>query len=157
MRLKNLAHVRVSNVDKKSVEGEQTVRLCNYTDVYYGDSLAASNADYMVASASDAQVSAFALAVGDTVLTKDSETADDIGVSAYIAETAPDFVCGYHLAILRPKSGVVHPRYLFWASRGRAMRDQLSLAATGVTRMGLRTEALANVRLALPPYEALRT
>src|SRR5262245_34412990 len=36
-RLKTLARVELSNVDKKSVEGEESVRLCNYTDVYYNE------------------------------------------------------------------------------------------------------------------------
>ena len=33
--LKRVATIRVSNVDKKSVEGDTPVRLCNYTDVYH--------------------------------------------------------------------------------------------------------------------------
>jgi len=36
VRLKTLASVQLSNVDKKSVEGQEPVRLCSYTDVYYG-------------------------------------------------------------------------------------------------------------------------
>jgi type I restriction enzyme S subunit len=33
--LKRIASVRLSGVDKHSIEGEIPVRLCNYTDVYY--------------------------------------------------------------------------------------------------------------------------
>ena len=36
-RLKTIASVQLSNVDKKSVEGQESVRLCNYTDVYYNE------------------------------------------------------------------------------------------------------------------------
>ena len=36
-RLKLIADVFPSNVDKKEYEGEIAVRLCNYTDVYYND------------------------------------------------------------------------------------------------------------------------
>ena len=36
-RLKTIASVQLSNVDKKSVEGQESVRLCNYVDVYYND------------------------------------------------------------------------------------------------------------------------
>ena len=36
-RLKTVAAVQLSNVDKKSVEGEEPVRLCNYVDLYYHD------------------------------------------------------------------------------------------------------------------------
>ena len=33
-RLKHIACVKPSNVDKKTVEAQQPVRLCNYVDVY---------------------------------------------------------------------------------------------------------------------------
>ncbi len=148
--LKHIASVRVSNVDKKSYTDETAVRLCNYTDVYYGDEVRADTGEYMVATASTEQVRNFGLREGDTVLTKDSETADDIGVSAYIADTAPNFVCGYHLAIARPDVARVDPKFLFWSTRSTAFRNQLSVAATGVTRYGLRTDALANTELSLP-------
>lgn len=50
-RLKFNASVRVSNVDKKSEEGECSVRLCNYTDVYYNDFIT-SDIEFMEATAS---------------------------------------------------------------------------------------------------------
>lgn len=148
--LKHVADVRVSNVDKKSYDGEKPVRLCNYTDVYYGDVLTASSNDYMAATASTEQIRSFRLRPGDTVLTKDSETADDIGVSAFIEESADDLVCGYHLAIVRPRQDAIDPKYLSWCLRSTAARGQLSTAATGVTRFGLRTDALASTVLTTP-------
>ena len=33
-RLKHIADIRLSNVDKHTVEGQKVVRLCNYLDVY---------------------------------------------------------------------------------------------------------------------------
>src|SRR4051794_9087229 len=97
MPLRHVADVRVSNVDKKSVVGERAIRLCNYTDVYYSDVIR-DDRDYMAATANPSQVERFRLAVGDTIITKDSETTDDIAVPSYVAETAEDLVCGYHLA-----------------------------------------------------------
>lgn len=38
-RLKNVADYWVSNVDKVPADGEEPVRLCNYTDVYYNEHL----------------------------------------------------------------------------------------------------------------------
>ena len=35
LRLRFVATVEVSNVDKKSRDGEMSVWLCNYVDVYY--------------------------------------------------------------------------------------------------------------------------
>ncbi len=34
-RLKDIATVKISSVDKKKKEDETNIRLCNFTDVYY--------------------------------------------------------------------------------------------------------------------------
>src|ERR1039458_6870068 len=78
-RLKRTCHVFPSNVDKKSHEGETPVLLCNYTDVYYNEAITAGM-DFMAATAAPDQVAKFTLHAGDTIITKDSETADDIAI-----------------------------------------------------------------------------
>lgn len=45
-RLKYIANVQLSNVDKKSVDGELPVLLCNYVDVYYNDTIS-DDLDFM--------------------------------------------------------------------------------------------------------------
>jgi hypothetical protein len=65
--LRHLAEVRVSNVDKKSVDGETSVRLCNYTDVYYGDRITA-DMNFMPATATRQQIQAFGLKAGDSLI-----------------------------------------------------------------------------------------
>jgi type I restriction enzyme S subunit len=142
--IRHLADVRVSNVDKKSSDGERAIRLCNYTDVYYNDAITDAPG-FMEATASSTQIARFRLAVGDTVITKDSESSDDIAVPAYVAESADDLVCGYHLAILRPRLERVEPRYLFWAIRSDFCKDQFAVEATGVTRFGLKYESILGV------------
>jgi type I restriction enzyme S subunit len=77
-RLKRICQVFPSNVDKKSVDGETFIRLCNYTDVYYNETIT-KEMDFMPATASEDQIARFGLRAGDTLITKDSETADDIG------------------------------------------------------------------------------
>lgn len=151
-RLKRLAEIRISNVDKKSVEGESRVRLCNYTDVYYND-LITANLDFMEATASKGQVHKFALEGGDVLITKDSETADDIAVPAFVPTTLPGVISGYHLAIIRPDPTRIIPKYLFWSLVGESARQQLSASATGVTRFGLRYADIGNVVLFVPDFE----
>lgn len=153
--LRHVADVRVSNVDKKSADGEAPVRLCNYTDVYYSDTIR-NDRDFMAATASSSQIARFRLEVGDTVITKDSETAGDIAVPAYVAESAPDLVCGYHLAMLRPRGELIHPEFLVWAIRSDFCREQFTVAATGVTRFGLKYEAMLGVIVPTPPLEEQR-
>jgi type I restriction enzyme S subunit len=153
--LKRVADIRLSNVDKLSSEGQTPVRLCNYTDVYYREEIR-SDQDFMAATATAEQIAAFRLQPGDIVITKDSEIADDIAVPAFVAESADDLVCGYHLAIVRPNKDRVDPRFLYWAMSSKGVRDQFSVAATGVTRFGLRTIDMGNVRVALPPPDRQR-
>jgi len=149
MPLKRLASLRVSNVDKKTVDGELPVRLCNYTDVYHGDTIRPDQ-EFMVATASRDQVANFRLQARDVIITKDSETADDIGIPAYVAAGALDLICGYHLALIRPNALAVDGRFLFWAMASAAVRHQLAKSATGITRFGLRTDKIGDVRLLLP-------
>jgi type I restriction enzyme S subunit len=153
--LKRVASVRVSNVDKKSIEGESPVRLCNYTDVYYRNDIEADQ-DFTTATASSAQIAAFRLDAGDVIITKDSETAEDIGVPAYVRSAAPDLVCGYHLAMIRPSTRVVHDRFLFWFMSSTITRERLAVAATGVTRFGLRSDSIGNLRMPSWPLHTQR-
>lgn len=153
--LKRVASLRVSNVDKKTVDGEQPVRLCNYTDVYYRDTIRPDQ-EFMSATASREQIAAFRLRPGDVVITKDSETPDDIGVPAYVEAGAPDLICGYHLALIRPVEREIDGRFLFWSMASAVVRDQLASSATGVTRFGLRTDSIGGVLVPLPTVHEQR-
>ena len=151
-RLRNVAELRVSNVDKHTKEGEFPVRLCNYTDVYK-NSVITADMPFMAATATRDEIEAFRLHVGDVIITKDSEDWQDIGVPALVAETADDLVCGYHLAILRPRPNVVTGRFLSYALQCRGVVAQLSLAANGVTRYGLSHGAIKAISLPTPPAD----
>jgi type I restriction enzyme, S subunit len=148
-RLKHVADIQVSNVDKKTTEGDQPVRLCNYTDVYYNEHIT-GELDFMMATATPDQRVTFGLTPDDVLLTKDSETADDIGVSALVTEDIPDLVCGYHLAVVRPHRGRALGGYLRWVLASLLARQRMSALATGVTRFGLRSEAIADMPIPVP-------
>lgn len=150
-RLKSCCAVLTSNVDKKAEDGEQSVRLCNYTDVYYNDEIT-SDLDLMVATASDHQIQKFTLRRGDTVITKDSETADDIARSAFVPSDLPGIVCGYHLAILRP-GPQVEGRYVKWLFDSSYIRASCEVRATGLTRVGLSQYDLCNLEVPVPSAE----
>ena len=154
VRLKHLASIAVSNVDKKTASDEQSVRLCNYTDVYYNERIT-PDLPFMEATASADQIERFGLRAGDVLLTKDSETSDDIAVPAYVVADLPGVVCGYHLALLRPGQEV-DGRYLFWALTSRSSREQFSASANGITRFGLRYDSFGEVRVPLPPIAEQR-
>ena len=134
-RLKTIAKVQLSNVDKKTVTGQVPVTLCNYVDVYYNDKIT-DGIDFMLATATEDQAERFSLRRGDVLITKDSEDAMDIAVPAVIAEDLPGVVCGYHLAQIRPNA-VSDGSYLARGFVAAGVRDQFSVAANGITRFGL--------------------
>ena len=150
IRLENVASYLTSTVDKKSKDGELPVRLCNYTDVYYQDHIRACDGIFMSATASEREIARFRLEFGDVLVTKDSEDWQDIAVPALIRETAEDFICGYHLGIIRC-SPTVNSGYMFRAMQSEAVNRQLQISASGVTRYGLPNAAVGNVVLPLPP------
>ncbi|MEB7446659.1 restriction endonuclease subunit S [Arthrobacter koreensis] len=149
--IKHVADLRTSNVDKKSYEGEKPVLLCNYTDVYYNDSIRA-DMDFMPATASESQIAAFTLRAGDTLITKDSETSDDIGLAAYVPESLDEVVCGYHLAVYRPRD-VRYGAFIKRFFDSKYAKSLLDVSAQGVTRVGLGQSALKNLLLPVPPVE----
>jgi len=149
-KLKFLATVQPSNVDKKTVEGEEPVILCNYTDVYKNDYID-SRLEFMQASATEAEIKKFKVDIGDVIVTKDSETPDDIAVPACIAEEVEGLVCGYHLTQIKPID--LHGRYLFRLFQSKGFNAQFVVSANGVTRFGLPQHAIANAFTPIPPLE----
>ena len=148
--LRAVADCLVSNVDKIRIEGEHPVRLCNYTDVYNNEFIQPSM-DFMRGTASRREMARFNLSVGDVIITKDSESWEDIGVPALVTETADDLVCGYHLALLRPKADVLDGRFLLRTLQTRQVQVQLELAAKGMTRFGLPKYEIGKTVLPIPP------
>ena len=151
-RIKFVATIQPSNVDKKSKENEERIRLCNYTDVYYNEEITA-DLPFMKATASDAQIRKFTLKKGDIIITKDSEDPNDIAVPAYVPQDLQGVVCGYHLALLRPKNGT-SGRYLKRVMDSRYARSFFATRANGITRYGLGIYAISNFILPIPPTQA---
>ena len=148
-RLQTVAEMRVSNVDKRTMEGELPVRLCNYVDVYKNDQITQA-IPFMSASASEAEIERFRLERDDVLITKDSEAWDDIGVPALVTESVSDIVSGYHLALLRPSHGTLGA-FLFRALQSKSVAHQFHVKANGVTRYGLTHMGIQSVRIPLPP------
>ena len=153
-RLKRLASVRLSNVDKKTLEGEEPVLLCNYIDVYKNERITRS-LEFMPATASKEQKKQFALRAGDVLITKDSESWTDIAVPALVAEDLDGVVCGYHLAHIRPNRDC-DGAFLSRVFAAIGPRDQFHVAANGITRYGLSSDAIRSAIIPLPPLPEQR-
>jgi type I restriction enzyme S subunit len=150
-KLKYIANCFPSNVDKHSNEDEKEVRLCNYTDVYKNDFIT-NDMKLMIATAKDDQIEKFALKKGDVIITKDSETADDIANPALVIEDLENVICGYHLSIMRPYSKL-KGEYLLRALQCKPINVQFELCSNGVTRVGLGVADMKKAEIPIPPIE----
>ncbi|MCP8951681.1 restriction endonuclease subunit S [Bacillus safensis] len=151
-RLKEISKVNLSNVDKKSHDGEKVVKLCNYVDVYYNHTIS-DKIDFMIATASDEQIRKLTLKKDDVILTKDSESPSDIGIPTWVKEDIPEVVCGYHLALIRPNVNVVTGLYLYYLLYSYGFKEHFWISAKGVTRFGISKGDIQNIQLLIPPIE----
>ena len=112
-KLADIAKIEISGVDKKTIEGEIPVRLCNFVDVYHNWAITKDKAEhFMLASAKQAEINKCSIAKGQVAITKDSETRDDIGIATYFADDFDKVVLGYHCALITPDPTIVDGKYL---------------------------------------------
>lgn len=149
-RLKFMADVNFSTVDKHSHKEEKQVRLCNYVDVYKHEYIT-NDFDFMIATATDAEIKRFTVKKGDVIITKDSETADDIAIPALVVEDLENVVCAYHLAHIKPNRELVESEFLFRLFQSKKINSHFEVAAKGVTRHGLSYDDINSVFLPYPP------
>ncbi len=149
-KLKKEFKVIPSNVDKKSHDEEEEVKLCNYVDVYYNNFIT-PQIDFMVATASEHEIKKFQLQIGDILITKDSEDPFDIAVPALVKETQDKLLCGYHLSMIRSVNQNIDGAFLFWSLKDDAIVSQLFREATGVTRWAIASRHIKNSTIAFPP------
>lgn len=149
-KLGDIADVRVSNVDKKIKDAETPVKLCNYMDVYTNDYVTES-IDFMAASASKSEIDRFGLQQGDVLITKDSETPDDIGVPAVVTDSVDGLVCGYHLALVRPRKSSINSIYLAKQLASARIAHYFAMNASGSTRFGLPIHVIEDAQIPIPP------
>ncbi len=151
----SVADIRFSGVDKKSYVSEKPVRLCNYMDVYNKEYIY-GHEDFMRASASEAEISRFAIEAGDVIITKDSETPDDIGVPAVVVSAPSNLLCGYHLALIRPRRDQVDAAFLAKQLAHTRISRYYARLANGLTRYGLTNSVVENTPVWLPELDEQR-
>lgn len=150
--LSDVADVRFSSVDKKILDNEIPVHLCNYTDVYYNRYIYCG-IDFMSATANSKEIERWSLKQEDVLFTKDSETPDDIGVPAFIVEDMPNVLCGYHLGLARPNLNVIKGKFLAEVLGSKIYRKQFTRITNGVTRFGLTLEPTKSIPVIVPSLE----
>ncbi|WP_418787776.1 restriction endonuclease subunit S [Leyella stercorea] len=158
-KLADIAKIEISGVDKKTIEGETPVRLCNFVDVYYNWAITKDKAKrFMIASAKQSEIDRFSIGKGMVAITKDSETKYDIGVATYIADNFDNVVLGYHCALITPNPTIVDGKYLNAFMHTQYIQKYFENNASGSgQRYTLSNDTISNIQVLLPPMEVQRT
>ena len=158
-KLTDIAKIEISGVDKKTMDGEIPVRLCNFVDVYYNWAITKKKAkSFMVASAKQTEIDKCSIGKGMVAITKDSETRDDIGIATYIADDFEDVLLGYHCALITPNPAIVDGKYLNAFMHTRYIQKYFENNASGSgQRYTLSNDTISNIPVLLPSIEEQHT
>lgn len=144
IRLKYLSRYKASNVDKLTVKGEYPVSLCNYVDVYKNVYIT-DELNFMQATATKQEIKNFTLNEGYILITKDSESPNDIAIPAYVPKKLVNVLCGYHLSIIDANQLRLSSKYLFQFLNSIGARNYFENRANGITRYALGMESFKNI------------
>ena len=158
-KLADIAKIEISGVDKKTIEGETPVRLCNFVDVYYNWAITKEKAkSFMVASAKQTEIDKCSIGKDMVAITKDSETRDDIGIATYIADDFEDVLLGYHCALITPNPAIVDGKYLNAFMHTQYIQKYFENNASGSgQRYTLSNDTISNIPVLLPSIEEQHT
>lgn len=151
-KLKYVGEVNFSSVDRHQFDDEIKVRICHYPDAYKNEKI---TMDTIISegTCTASEFEKFQLKKGQILITKDSESADDIGVPAFIENDFENGVCGYHLAIINSCKENIFSEYLFRFFQTNNVNTYFETNANGVTRFGLGKSTIQNLVVPIPPIE----
>src|SRR5699024_10612205 len=84
------------------------------------------------------------------MITKDSESPEDIGIPSVIIDEIDKLACGYHLALIRPKAETICPTYLAKQLAASNAKRYFGINASGSTRFGIPIGAIENFEIPTP-------
>lgn len=151
-KLKFNATLVISTVDRHEIEDEIPVSVCHYPQAYKNEKI--NNKTILsTGTCTEKEFENFKLNKGQIIITKDSETSDDIGVPTLIEEDIPNAVCGYHLAMITTNDFKINSSYLFRYFQSRNVNYYFDVKSNGVTRYGLGKSTMENLPILIPPIE----
>jgi len=156
VRLGDLGNFSTSSVDKKLVEGEKVVNLINYMDVYKSNTIN-SSIDFMQVTASTVEAARSQVLIGDILFTPSSETPDDIGHSAVVAENLRNTLHSYHTVRLRPHDeNTLDIRFSAWFCNASEVRKEFEQKCAGSTRYTLSIPAFRSIEIKIPKSKKIQ-
>lgn len=151
IRLGDHGIIKTSSVDKVIEDGEDTVSLINYMDVYKNHFID-SNTKLSITSASHREKLSFDIIKGDILFTPSSETPEDIGHSATVLEDLPNTLYSYHLVRYRLfDQSLIDHKFRGYVFNSPDVLRRLTKLATGSTRYTISKNSIENVVALLPP------
>lgn len=148
-KLKFNASLTISTVDRHELEDEISVSVCHYPQAYNNEKIN-KNTVLSSGTCNEKELENFILKKGQIIITKDSETSDDIGVPTFVEEDIPNAVCGYHLAIINVNENCIYSPFLFRYLQSKNVNYYFDTKSNGVTRFGLGKPAIENLPIPIP-------
>ena len=143
-KLKYNADISFSSVDRHQFDEEIKVSICHYPNAYKNEKIELVTF-LSEGTCTELEFEKYQLKQGQVIITKDSESANDIGVPCYITETFENGVCGYHLAIITSNEEMLLGEYLFRFLQTQNVRSFFETNSNGVTRFGLGKPTIENL------------
>ena len=148
-RLKFTTKFELSTVDRHEYDDEIRVSICHYPQVYNNEKIT-TDTELSRGTCNQKEFEKFRLKKDDVLITKDSETQNDIGVPVYIEENFDKAVCGYHVAQLTTDKNQILGSFLFRFIQLDIVNAYFETEANGVTRFGLGKDSINNLKTILP-------
>jgi len=111
-RLKYTTKFDLSTVDRHEHDDEVKVSVCHYPQVYNNEKITATT-ELSSGTCSNKELEKFRLKKSDVLITKDSETPEEIGLPTYVVNDFDKAVCGYHIAQLSTDKKQLSGNFLF--------------------------------------------
>jgi type I restriction enzyme S subunit len=149
-KLKYNADISFSSVDRHQYEIEKPVSICHYPDAYKNE-IIDETTSLSKGSCTQTEFDKFQLKKEQVIITKDSESANDIGVPTYVLKTLENTVCGYHLALIESHKNILTGKYIFRYLQTNIVKTYFELNSNGVTRFGLGKPTIMNLPIPIIP------
>lgn len=152
VRLGMLGRFSSSGIDKKSKDGEEQVKMVNYTDIISRGTynpVQNEGQAFMQVTTPKSKLEEHRLNRGDLVMIPSSETHEDLGYSSLIDFQSTNTVFSYHILRLQFNRNVAHyfKKYL---TNHHAVLNQFSSEGKGTTRQIIGRYVVNGARVVLP-------
>lgn len=123
--------------------------IVNYMDVFRHAGLRRADVHGLV-DVTNSEKQAFSARKGDVLLTRTSETPEEVGISTVLLEDIEDAVFSGFVLRGRPVNDRLTPEFAQYCFESRFVRGQIISSATYTTRALTNGRILSNVKLPLP-------